>query len=115
MNNHLNITSLNGRVRHLHFNSQKNSYEFKLKFGKNLFHIKASGPVLVATCQALQDNDMVYVLARPGTTFFRRCRRDHVHFEAIAILPMVDPPDAEFEETLQAIVLEAMRGHFDKK
>ncbi len=115
MRHHLNIASLTGRVRNMRFNSEENIYEFYVKFDKNLFHIKARGPVLMATCKTLQDGEMIYVLSRPNTTFFRRCRRDHVHFEAVTILPMIDTPDPEFEKTLQAIVIEATRGHFDNE
>lgn len=105
------ITSLIG---HIHSNirfGKNGNCEFSLKADRGLFYIKASGPELLTMCKALKENDKIYVLSRPGSFLYRKCRRDHVYFEAITILPVEDTP--AFEMLLKTVTIEALKGSFD--
>jgi hypothetical protein len=107
----LGMASLMG---HIHSNirfGKNGTCEFSLRSGRGLFYIKASGPELLTMCKALGDGDMVYVLSRPGSFLYRQCRRDHVYFQAITILPVEDTP--AFEMLLKSVTIEALKGYFD--
>lgn len=58
-------------------------------------------------CKVLKAGDQVYVLSRPGSFYYRQCRREHVYFEAITILPIEDTPD--YEALLKAVILESVQ------
>jgi hypothetical protein len=106
----LSLTSLIGHI-YSTIRFDKNGHcEFSLKAERGLFYIKASGPELLIMCKALQVNDKVYVLSRPGSFLYRKCRRDHVYFEAITILPVEDTP--AFATLLQTVTVEALKGSF---
>lgn len=107
----LNITTLIGHIyRNVRFGNQKNYCEFSLKTEQGLFYITARGPELLTMCKALGDGDKIYVLARPGSFFYRKCRRDHVYFAAITILPVEET--AAFEGLLKSVTIEALKGLF---
>jgi hypothetical protein len=107
----LNMTSLIGHIYgNIRF-GQDGNCEFSLKADRGLFYIKASGPELRMMGKALQDGDKVYVLSRPGSFLYRKCRRDHVYFEAITILPVEDTP--AFATLLKTVTIEALKGYFD--
>jgi hypothetical protein len=104
----LSITSLTGRIhRKVRFGKREKDCEFSLKTDRGLFSIRASGPELLTVCKALKAGNQVYVLSRPGGFFYRQCRREHVYFEAITILPVEDTPD--YEALLKVVILEAVQ------
>jgi hypothetical protein len=99
---------IHGNIR---FGKNGTTCEFSLKGDRGLFYIKASGPELLTMCKALKDGDRVYVLSRPGSFLYRQCRRDHVYFQAVTILPVEDTP--AFALLLKTVTVEALKGCFD--